>query len=89
VDDYVEERRASERYEITVKDVYDVAHKTEAIASQVAVDVLQIKEDGRDHETRLRALEEGRWKLTAALVVATFALAGASADIVTKAVQGG
>jgi outer membrane lipopolysaccharide assembly protein LptE/RlpB len=73
----MEERRA-DRFEITLKDVYDVANKTEATVQRLVSATENIVEDDKDHEARLRLLESMRWKTTAALTIA-----GVAGSIVT------
>jgi hypothetical protein len=73
----MEERRA-DRFEITLKDVYDVANKTEATVQRLVSATETIVKDDEDHEARIRLLESLRWKTTAALTIA-----GVAGSIVT------
>jgi hypothetical protein len=78
-------RRAADPFVITLKDVYDLALSTRDQSSETksTVDNLvtsntnasaEISARAADHETRIRVLESMRWKTTASLIVAAFAL---------------
>lgn len=73
--DDMEERR-SDRFEITLKDVYDVANRTETNVGTMTGQLATMVNQGQDHEVRLRDLENGRWKTTASLWVAGAAVTG-------------
>lgn len=77
-------RRASDPFIITLKDVYDVTMATkgtvDGLVQTTALNAATTAEDTKDHELRIRSLEAGRWKTTASLLVAAFALGAWGAD---------
>ncbi|MEH1013040.1 hypothetical protein V6U90_08005 [Micromonospora sp. CPCC 206060] len=70
---------------ITAREVYDAVMKVAASVDRLVNQGDGHGEDIRDHETRLRALEAGRWPLPAAsLLIGLAALGVALLPILTK-----